>query len=106
MRMRMESTSKRATTDKPLKIGVGVPLSGVDAPLGREMANAVRLALDEANDAGGINGRPVEALILDDKGREEEGETVVKAFADDTAAVAAIGYYNSNVTLRVASHDA
>jgi branched-chain amino acid transport system substrate-binding protein len=100
--MHMESTSKRATT-APLKVGVGVPLSGIGAALGREMANAVRLALDEENDVGGINGRAIEAVILDDKGREEEGEAVVKAFVDDTAAVAAIGHYNSNVTLRVAS---
>ena len=98
----MESTSKRATADTPLKIGVGVPLSGIAAALGREMANAVQLAFDEANDAGGINGRPIEAVILDDQGREEEGEALVKAFVDDTAAVAAVGHYNSNVTLRVA----
>ncbi|TPL97201.1 ABC transporter substrate-binding protein [Mesorhizobium sp. B2-3-11] len=89
-------------TDTPLKIGVGVPLGGMGETLGREMANAIQLAVDGANEAGGINGHRIEAVVLDDKGREEDGERVVKEFVRNAAAVAAIGHYNSNVTLHVA----
>jgi branched-chain amino acid transport system substrate-binding protein len=92
----------KAISGEKLQIGVGVPLSGRGKALGREMANAVQLAIDEANAAGGLNGRPLEAVILDDQGNEEEGARAVREFLGNPAAVAAIGHYNSNVSLRVA----
>lgn len=98
----MMSPGTYANMSEALKIGVGVPLSGMGAALGREMANAVQLAVEETNAAGGIGGRPIAAVVMDDKGREDEGARVVERLLGDSAVVAAVGHYNSNVTLRVA----
>src|SRR4051812_34745611 len=87
----------------PLKICVGAPLSGSGAGLGREMVNAIQLAVDEVNDdagaASGAKGRRpwLEARVSDDKGDEEAGRRIAEAFVRDPAAVAVIGHYNSNV---------
>ena len=96
------NTNDRAIGAETLKICVSVPLSCIGAALGREMANAIQLAVDGTNAAGGIYGKPIEAVILDDKATEEDGERLVKELVDDPATLAAIGHYNSNVTLRVA----
>lgn len=49
----------------PIKIGVLFSSSGVTALVERTQINAVRLAVSEINDAGGILGRPIEAIEYD-----------------------------------------
>ena len=41
----------------PVKVGIMKDLTGVHAEAGRAQRNGIKLALDEANDDGGINGR-------------------------------------------------
>lgn len=45
-----------------MKIGVGAPLTGLAAQLGREMMQTVQLAVEEANAGGGIQGLEVVAI--------------------------------------------
>ena len=85
-----------------VKLGVSAPLSGRGALLGREMAQAIRLAVDEANDAEDFQGGPVELIDRDDKGEAEAGLAVARDFAADPAVLAVIGPYNSNVALATA----
>jgi len=98
----MWNAEHQVSRGEGLQIGVGVPLSGRGSELGREMANAVLLAIEEANAGGGIDSRRLEAVVLDDQGDENVGARVVSEFLQSSAAMAAIGHYNSNVTLRVA----
>jgi branched-chain amino acid transport system substrate-binding protein len=51
----------------PIKIGFIAPLTGDAASIGESMRNAVMIAVDEVNAAGGINGRPVEMIYEDGK---------------------------------------
>ncbi len=88
---------------RQIKIGVGAPLSGRGADLGREMAQAIELATDEANEIIAHEGIHLQAWVLDDKGDEEQGVKIAQAFAEDDQVIAIVGHYNSNVTLRVAS---
>ncbi|KGM34956.1 branched-chain amino acid ABC transporter substrate-binding protein [Inquilinus limosus] len=81
-----------------VKLGVSAPLSGRGAVLGREMAQAVRLAVEEA----GASGLRVELVERDDRGEEQAGLAVARGFADDPAVLAVIGPYNSNVALPAA----
>lgn len=50
-----------------IKIGYIGPLSGNAAVLGEDAVKSMRLAVDEVNANGGINGRMVELLIEDDQ---------------------------------------
>jgi branched-chain amino acid transport system substrate-binding protein len=85
-----------------IRVGIGAPLSGNGSALGREMTQAIELALDETNATGGIGGTRVIAVPQDDKGDEAAGLEVARSFACDQALLAVIGHYNSNVTLCVA----
>jgi hypothetical protein len=93
---------------RTIRIGIGAPLSGNASILGREMTQAIQIAIDEVNSDGGIAGTFIESRILDDKGSESGGLKVANAFASDEKLLAVIGHYNSDVTLcaaPMASHD-
>jgi branched-chain amino acid transport system substrate-binding protein len=49
-----------------VRLGALLPLSGRSAPSGEAMQQAARLAIKEANDAGGVLGRRVELVVGDD----------------------------------------
>ncbi|MEH2499757.1 ABC-type branched-subunit amino acid transport system substrate-binding protein [Bradyrhizobium sp. AZCC 1678] len=89
-------------TSRLCKIGIGAPLSGRGAPLGREMMQAAGIAVVEANETCNAAGIRLGAWVLDDAGDPEEGRTIAHRFADDDAVLAIIGHYNSNVTLATA----
>lgn len=52
---------------EPIKIGLMVTLTGVYPDLGREIRDGALLAVQMINEEGGINGRPVELIIRDNK---------------------------------------
>src|SRR4051812_34895741 len=54
-------------TDTEILIGTVTDLSGVTAVQGVNSANAIRLALDEANAKGGINGRKIRYIVEDNQ---------------------------------------
>src|SRR5262249_59796505 len=51
----------------PIKVGVLQPLSGGLENLGQQGVQGTQLAIEEANDAGGVLGRKFEVVIADDK---------------------------------------
>lgn len=52
---------------EPVKIGFVATLTGRDAELGTDCRDGALLAVEDANLEGGVEGRPVELLIRDDK---------------------------------------
>ncbi|RDV83394.1 ABC transporter substrate-binding protein [Ammonifex thiophilus] len=61
---------KPATQEKApageVKLGCILSMSGQLGPMGRKMADAVRLAVDEINAQGGINGKKIKLYLEDD----------------------------------------
>ena len=55
-----------AVAQDTLTIGIMVPTTGSEATYGQDMANAVNLAIDEINKAGGVLGKPLTSTIGDD----------------------------------------
>src|SRR5439155_1513650 len=51
----------------PIKVGVLQPLSGGLENLGQQGVQGTQLAIEEANDAGGVLGRRLDLVIADDK---------------------------------------
>jgi branched-chain amino acid transport system substrate-binding protein len=51
----------------PIKVGFLHPLTGDAASYGEAMRNVAQLAVEEVNDAGGVNGRTLELVIEDGK---------------------------------------
>ncbi|MFO1319667.1 MAG: substrate-binding protein [Burkholderiales bacterium] len=56
-----------ARSADPIKVGVLQPLSGGLENLGQQGVQGTQLAIEEANAAGGVLGRPFELVIADDR---------------------------------------
>jgi branched-chain amino acid transport system substrate-binding protein len=54
-----------APAGEPIKIGVIAPLSGPNAWIGEFAVPTAQLAAKEVNDAGGVNGRQLQAVVED-----------------------------------------
>ena len=59
--------TQRGVTDTEILIGTITDLSGVTAVQGVNNSNAVRLAFDEVNEKGGINGRKIHYIVEDNQ---------------------------------------
>jgi branched-chain amino acid transport system substrate-binding protein len=55
----------RGVTKTEITLGMHTDLSGVAATYGVSSANGVKMRFDEANDAGGVNGRKINVIIED-----------------------------------------
>jgi len=81
-----------------IRIAIGTPLTGGAASFGIEMKNAVELAVEEQNAAGGVLGARVEARVADDEASDAKGQIVATGFCGDPAVLAVVGHVNSNVS--------
>ena len=61
----------------PLRFGVADPLTGPSAIFGLDQMQAVRWAVEDINAAGGVNGRKLEAIIVDHQAKPDVGIAVV-----------------------------
>jgi branched-chain amino acid transport system substrate-binding protein len=84
---------------RAIRVGVGLPLTGSASVLGEQMRMGAGLAMVQRNARGGINGRPIELVYGDDRGRATEAAKVAHRFADDPTVVAVIGHFNSACSL-------
>ncbi len=82
-------------------VGVDMPLTGSGAgPYGIGVRNAVRLAIDEANAAGGVAGVDLALKAYDTSGEEGAPDPVraaaaVREMANDPRTIAAVGPFTS-----------
>ena len=88
-----------ASTAATYKIGVAVPMTGGSAELGGRVYNGAKLAVDEINANGGINGKMLELVSQDDKADPKEAANVANLFVADKDILVCIAGYNSSCTL-------
>lgn len=88
-----------APAAEPIHLGVAGPFTGSGAMYGVMIRNAATLALEQANAAGGIGGRTVEAEYGDDEGKNDKAVTVARKFATDQKICMVIGHFNSTCSL-------
>lgn len=69
----------------PVKVGFVAGLSGRAADLGISERNGAQLAVEDANAAGGVGGRPVQLLVHDDEQKPELTARAVAELADGGA---------------------
>ena len=88
-------TAPRGESD-PIVIAVEAPLTGSQSANGKDMLRGVTLAVREVNARGGVLGRQVSLVPIDDRADADRAEASV-ATAVAAGAVAVIGPYNSSV---------
>ncbi|TKV70780.1 ABC transporter substrate-binding protein [Rhizobium sp. AU243] len=86
----------------PIKIGMIIPLTGATSQFGAAMSAAAKVAVNDVNAAGGINGRKIEVLIEDDQSNPEAAVRAARKLIDVDKVVAIGGSYASAVTSAIA----
>lgn len=89
-------TANAAEKSNKLIIAVEAPLTGDLSSVGRDMLRSVRMAADQVNASGGVNGQQVKIVAIDDKGDPALASRSVKK-AKKANASAVVGIYNSSI---------
>jgi ABC-type branched-subunit amino acid transport system substrate-binding protein len=81
-----------------LKIGLVGPFEGQYRYVGYDAIYAARLALRQANAAGGVGGYSVELVAYDDRGTVEGARAAARNLAQDPDVVAVIGHFRDETS--------
>lgn len=73
------------------KIGLTLVLEGTAAEYGISALNGIRIAADQINAAGGINGKLIELVIEDTHGEPSQATAALRKLASDPEILAVIG---------------
>ena len=83
----------------PIVVGEYGSMTGSQATFGVSTDDGIRLAVDERNAAGGVLGRPVKLVVLDDAGKQQEAISAVTHLVEQDRAVAVLGEVASSLSL-------
>ena len=81
-----------------VKIGFNVPLTGFAAADGKSALNGAKLAVKQANQAGGINGKIIELVVYDDQASPKQAVPISNKLIEKDKVVAAISGSYSGAT--------
>jgi branched-chain amino acid transport system substrate-binding protein len=94
-------TNPGAGGDK-VRVGVFMSLTGSTANFGISSVNGIKMAADEVNAAGGINGKQIELLVQDDRSDASEAATIVTKFVTQDQVHAVLGEVASSRSIAAA----
>jgi branched-chain amino acid transport system substrate-binding protein len=78
-------------------------MTGTEATFGQSTHKGIQLAVDEINAQGGIKGRKVRDLNIDDQGRPEEASSDVTELITREHVTAILGEVASSISIQMAS---
>jgi len=85
-----------------IKIGFMGPMTGDAANYGKLMSQAVRIAVDEKNEKGGIAGVKIQLVIEDDEGKVEKANAAIEKLSSVDKVYGIVGPVFSSCALAVA----
>lgn len=85
-----------------VRVGVFMSLTGSTANFGISSVNGIKMAADEVNATGGINGKQVELLVQDDRSDASEAATIVTKFVTQDQVHAILGEVASSRSIAAA----
>ncbi len=77
-----DAAGKDTPGEEPYKIGAVLDISGKASSLGMPERDTLLMLADQLNASGGINGHPVDLIILDNKSDETEAVLAVKTLIE------------------------
>ena len=77
-------------------------LTGAEATFGQSTHNAIMMAVDEVNAAGGVNGRKIKVITEDDQSKAEEAANAVSKLISQNSVIAVLGEVASSNSLAAA----
>lgn len=83
-----------------IKIGMNCTYEGGSGEMGVSVRAALRIAVKEINDVGGVGGRKIELIERDDKAKPDVGVQIAEDLVGKEKVIATIGYCNSGVAAK------
>jgi branched-chain amino acid transport system substrate-binding protein len=93
-----QKSGEASATADTIKIGLAGAQTGSDGEIGMSMLNGSRVAIDEWNAKGGVLGKKIETIAMDDEASGQKAVTVAQSLID-AGVVAVIGHFNSGCTI-------
>ena len=93
------ATAETGVTDGAVVIGQSVPLTGPAQELGIEMQLGAKLYFDHINSQGGVNGRKIKLLTLDDGYEPDRATANTKQLIEKDDVFALFGYVGTPTSL-------
>jgi branched-chain amino acid transport system substrate-binding protein len=89
--------------ERPIAVGALYNLTGGQQDLDVPSSRGARLAVDEANQAGGLLGRPVKLILVDGQTKSKViGQETAKLFKQEPALAGLIGFSDTDMVLAAA----
>jgi ABC-type branched-subunit amino acid transport system substrate-binding protein len=79
-------------------IGQSAPLSGANAELGNDIRNGALAYFRKVNDAGGVHGRKIELVTIDDANQVPRAEANTKKLVEEQGVFALFGYASATLS--------
>ena len=78
-----------------IKIGFHAPLTGFAASDGKSASEGAKLAVEQVNSAGGVNGKMIEMVIYDDQAKAAQAIPIAnKLIGQDKVVIGVSGSYS------------
>jgi branched-chain amino acid transport system substrate-binding protein len=85
-------------TDSKITLGMSAPFSGPNGAYGNDMRTVIQTVFDQVNKGGGVNGRKLELIALDDGYETERTVANTKTLINEKNVFALLAYYGSSPT--------
>lgn len=92
----------QSTADDTIKIGGLAPLTGNVSVYGIATNNGIKLAVNSINKAGGVLGKQIQYIVLDEKGDPTEAVNAYNKLVQNDKIIALVGDVTSKPTIAVA----
>lgn len=86
------ATTAHAADPKPILVGQSAGITGGQARYSQDVRSGIEAAFAAANASGGVRGKLVKLITLDDAGKKEAVVANTKALVEEHAVVSLIGY--------------
>lgn len=93
-----QTHAEDGVTDSSITLGMSSPFTGPNGVYGMQMREAITAYFDQLNKSGGINGRKIELITIDDGYETERTLANTKTLIQDKRVFALMGYYGSTPT--------
>lgn len=87
---------------KTVDVGAVISRTGPGAGYGDSVGKGMDLAVEQINEAGGFDGKPIQLIYVDDQSRTDVGVEVTEKLISEDGVRVIVGAVTSPVTLKVA----
>ena len=96
-----EQVTGKKPEGEPIVLGAVFSVTGKAAFLGEPEKKTIEMLVEKVNNEGGIDGRPLEIIVLDDAGEDQKTIDAFNKLVDENEVLAVIGPSRSGNTMAI-----